>query len=212
MSLRATTITTALAALSAVLVSACGGSSSRVAAKSVAATAAATSAPQPPVAGVRILRPHNGVHTGSTLVVRVRLVGDRPGRQALLYRLDRRPAQRAGERLVLRHLNPGRHRLLITIAGGAHGGAAVTFVVRRPAPPAPASASTAIAPAPTTTASAPTTTSSAPTTTAAPAPTTTPAAPAPTPPSPPATAIPQHNGGDQDADNNGGPTDGDGNI
>jgi hypothetical protein len=26
------------------------------------------------------------------------------------------------------------------------------------------------------------------------------------------TAIPQHNGGDQDADNNGGPSDGDGNI
>jgi hypothetical protein len=40
-----------------------------------------------------------------------------------------------------------------------------------------------------------------------------------TPPAPPATApahtanpIPQGNGGDQDADNNGGPSDGDGNI
>jgi hypothetical protein len=46
-----------------------------------------------------------------------------------------------------------------------------------------------------------------------------PAPPATTPPAPPATApahtanpIPQGNGGDQDADNNGGPSDGDGNI
>jgi hypothetical protein len=45
---------------------------------------------------------------------------------------------------------------------------------------------------------------------------TTPPAPAPavtTPPSPPpANPIPQGNAGDQDADNNGGPTDGDGSI
>jgi hypothetical protein len=33
-----------------------------------------------------------------------------------------------------------------------------------------------------------------------------------TPPPPPMNPIPQGNGGDQDADNNGGPTDGDGNI
>jgi hypothetical protein len=31
-------------------------------------------------------------------------------------------------------------------------------------------------------------------------------------PAPPANPIPQGNGGDQDADNNGGPSDGDGNI
>jgi hypothetical protein len=50
-------------------------------------------------------------------------------------------------------------------------------------------------------------------------PATAPAAPASTPPAPPATApaktanpIPQGDGGDQDADNNGGPSDGDGNI
>ena len=49
--------------------------------------------------------------------------------------------------------------------------------------------------------------------------TTPPAPPAITPAAPPATApahtanpIPQGNGGDQDADNNGGPSDGDGNI
>jgi hypothetical protein len=50
-------------------------------------------------------------------------------------------------------------------------------------------------------------------------PATAPAAPASTPPAPPATApaktanpIPQGNGGDHDPDNNGGPSDGDGNI
>jgi predicted lipoprotein with Yx(FWY)xxD motif len=41
---------------------------------------------------------------------------------------------------------------------------------------------------------------------------TTPAAPPATAPSQPANPIPQGNGGDQDADNNGGPSDGDGNI
>jgi hypothetical protein len=44
--------------------------------------------------------------------------------------------------------------------------------------------------------------------------TTPPAPPAPVTmqPAPPANPIPQGNGGDQDADNNGGPSDGDGNI
>ena len=41
---------------------------------------------------------------------------------------------------------------------------------------------------------------------------TTPPAPAATAPAQPANPIPQGNGGDQDADNNGGPSDGDGNI
>ena len=40
----------------------------------------------------------------------------------------------------------------------------------------------------------------------------TPAAPPATAPAQPANPIPQGNGGDQDADNNGGPSDGDGNI
>jgi hypothetical protein len=34
----------------------------------------------------------------------------------------------------------------------------------------------------------------------------------PAAPAPSASGIPQHNGGDQDSDNNGGPSDGDGNI
>ena len=51
-----------------------------------------------------------------------------------------------------------------------------------------------------------------PTTTPPASPATTPPAPAATTPAPPANPIPQGNGGDQDADNNGGPSDGDGNI
>jgi hypothetical protein len=42
--------------------------------------------------------------------------------------------------------------------------------------------------------------------------TTPPAPPATTPAAPSANPVPQGNGGDQDADNNGGPSDGDGNI
>ena len=45
-----------------------------------------------------------------------------------------------------------------------------------------------------------------------PAAATPPPAPPATPPAPTANPIPQGNGGDQDADNNGGPSDGDGNI
>jgi hypothetical protein len=45
-----------------------------------------------------------------------------------------------------------------------------------------------------------------------PAAATSPPAPPATPPAPIANPIPQGNGGDQDADNNGGPSDGDGNI
>src|SRR5580692_5304313 len=44
------------------------------------------------------------------------------------------------------------------------------------------------------------------------APATTAPAPATTAPAPPANPIPQGNGGDHDPDNNGGPSDGDGNL
>jgi len=52
----------------------------------------------------------------------------------------------------------------------------------------------------------------APTHSAAPPAYTPPAYTPPPAPSPSANPIPQHNGGDQDADNNGGPSDGDGDI
>jgi hypothetical protein len=158
---------------------------------------------------VRILSPHNNAHIGPTLVVRVAVTGgDSSGGHAVLYRLDHQRIRRGGDRLVLHHLSPGRHHLRIAIAGDARATATLMFVVPRPAPtvtPQPA----AVASPATATASATTT---APTTTAAPTSTTTSAAAAPTTSSPPATAIPQHNGGDRDSDNNGGPTDGDGNI
>jgi hypothetical protein len=64
---------------------------------------------------------------------------------------------------------------------------------------------------------APVTTPASPPATTAPAPATTPASPpATTAPAPattaPANPIPQGNGGDHDPDNNGGPSDGDGNL
>jgi hypothetical protein len=49
-------------------------------------------------------------------------------------------------------------------------------------------------------------------TTSAPPPATTAPAPATTAPSTPSNPIPQGNGGDHDPDNNGGPSDGDGNL
>ena len=73
------------------------------------------------------------------------------------------------------------------------------------------------APKPTATAHSTTPPARPATTPPAPPATTPPAPPVTTPPAPPVTTppanpIPQGNGGDQDADNNGGPSDGDGNI
>jgi hypothetical protein len=61
-------------------------------------------------------------------------------------------------------------------------------------------------------AQAPVTTPPSPPSTTAPAPATTAPAPATTAPAPPANPIPQGNGGDHDPDNNGAPSDGDGNL
>jgi hypothetical protein len=59
---------------------------------------------------------------------------------------------------------------------------------------------------------APVTTPASPPATTAPAPSATGPAPATTAPASPANPIPQGNGGDHDPDNNGGPSDGDGNL
>jgi hypothetical protein len=208
MNFRRIGLSAALIALPAALVTGCGGASTTPSSKSVTATTSTAAATPAPVAKLRILSPHPGAHTGPTVVVRIRVIGGGASAQhALLYQLDRRRPQRSGERLILHRLPAGHHHLLIRFDNGTHATAVLTFVVRPPAPaPAPAP------PVSPTTTAAPTTTSApapaAPQTTTAPAaPTTT---PSPTPP--PASAIPQHNGGDQDADNNGGPTDGDGNI
>ncbi len=192
----------------ALLIAGCGGTSpaSPHTRTAVVATAAAISRPRPPVAHLRIISPRAGAHTGSSVAVRVRLGGDRtPGPRAFLYVLDRQPPRRAGDRLILRHLHPGRHRLVVRVGDGARAVAAVAFIVRAPAPlsvpalgastPVPAAPSTAAATTPSP--GTPTSTSPSPTTSTA--------------PQHPG-GIPQNNGGDGDADNNGGPTDGDGNI
>jgi hypothetical protein len=231
MDVRLSTVSGGLAGLLTVLVAGCGAHSAPPTRTSVAAAASTVGNPQPPVAHLRILAPRPGSRTGSTVLVRVRLTGGgSPGHRPFRYRLDGRPAVPAGARLTVRHLPPGRHRLSVTFADGAHAAATVSFIVRPLVPPAAATVEGSKTAAATTTAPPPaTTTTSAPATPATPAtPTppgtpsppatpTTPARPtttarAPTTPSPPANGIPQNNGGDQDADNNGGPTDGDGNI
>ena len=75
---------------------------------------------------------------------------------------------------------------------------------------APKPTATAHSAAPKPTATSPSPPATAPSATTPPA--TTPAAPPATKPAQPANPIPQGNGGDQDGDNNGGPSDGDGTI
>jgi hypothetical protein len=221
MSIRPPILAVALGTISLIVV-ACGSNSASPGAHSAAATIPAVSAPHPPPAHLHILSPRAGAHTGARVLVRIRLAdGGFAGRHAFLYRLDGRRGVRAGERFVLRNVHPGRHRLEVSFDNGAQAVAAVRFSVRTPARPAsvigtaPAPATPASAPAPTTPApamppagaSSTTTPSSPMPTTSTPSPTTT-SPPAP----PPASGIPQGNAGDQDSDNNGGPSDGDGNI
>lgn len=144
------------------------------------------------------------------MIVRVALVGStRTGSVAYRYVLDGARARRGSARLTFRGLTPGRHRLLVTLVGQSTVHAVRTFFVRAPLPVAN--------PIPVQTAPAPTTTSMPtppPTTTVAPPPPPPPSTttPPPTTTTPPTSGIPQGNGGDKDADNNGGPSDGDGNI
>jgi hypothetical protein len=203
------TPTVTASALLALLVAGCGGSSAKSVTTSRTPVAATTvSHAQAPSAHLRIISPRAGAHTGSTLTVRVRLRGISPtGPRAFVYVLDHQRARRAGSKLTFLNLRPGRHRLLVSFNDRARASAKVAFIVRAPAPtPAPAAAA---APIPTTTtAPPPTTAAPPPATTTTPPPSTTTTAPPP----PPSTGIPQGNAGDRDGDNNGGPTDGDGNI
>ena len=205
------TPTVAASALLALLVAGCGGSSAKSVTTSRTPVAATTvSHAQAPSAHLRIISPRAGAHTGSTLTVRVRLPGISPtGPRAFVYVLDHQRARRAGSKLTFLNLRPGRHRLLVSFNDRARASAKVAFIVRAPAP-TPGSRCGGRAdpyhhhrlpprrPRP-----------RHPTDDyyAAPASTTTTA-----PPPPPSTGIPQGNAGDRDGDNNGGPTDGDGNI
>jgi hypothetical protein len=180
---------------------------------SIAAVAAqpavATTATVP--ARVRILTPASGAHTVASLTVRVALSGAAPGgARALRYVLDGSLARSAGLHLTYRELAPGRHHLVVLFAREPRVRASASFTVRAPAPPAPAATTEQMHSAPEAA------------TALAKAPSPPPKAPAPEPthpstehtaPPPPAEeAIPQGNGGDHDSGNNGGPSDGDGNV
>jgi hypothetical protein len=200
--------TSVVALLTATALAGCGGSSPAARDHSASSTAAAGtvtdgSSPGPgfkagtpaairPRPRVLIEFPPRGAHTGSTLTVRVSAIGVSPA--AVRYRLDGGHVRRGALRFLLPDLPPGRHRLVLTLAGARGATATTVFVVAAPPAPAPQPApATSQAPSPpppppeTTT----TTTSSA-------------AAP---------TGIPQGaDAGDGDGDNHGGPSDGDGNI
>ncbi|HEY2259685.1 MAG TPA: hypothetical protein VGH45_08225 [Solirubrobacteraceae bacterium] len=216
-----------LAALGVALaISACGGSSSSSTTTAAAATtqaaATTTTTPSAPKPRLKTLTPRAGAHTGSSVAVKVALIGGKAtGAKPFRYVLDGH-TRFGTHRVVFHGVKPGHHHLIVTLADDRSVRTQTKFVVKAPPPqPAPVvttstptqTTATAPAPAPTTTAApAPTTTAAPapPTTTAAP-PTTT-AAPPPTTTSPPAGGgIPQ-GGGDGDGDNSGGPTDGDGNI
>jgi len=103
--------------------------------------------------------------------------------------------------------------LLVMFAAGCGSAGAARPAQKQPTSPVQ-SAATPVQTAPAPTASAPVHRRHrrAPTHSAAPPAYTPPAYTPPPAPSPSANPIPQHNGGDQDADNNGGPSDGDGDI
>ncbi len=208
--------------LAVVVVAGCGSSSSSTPAeKPSAVVTASVAANRGPAVRLRIVSPHAGAHTGRTVEVVVAATGSvRLSGRSLRYVLDRRAAHLGGRHFVLRNLGPGRHHLTVRLSDDPSVRASTSFVVRVPARH-PASTAAPVPPAQpqtitsTTAQTSATAAPSAPTTTVAPpkvlpppTPTTTTTTSAP----PPSGGIPQGNGGDGDADNNGGPTDGDGNI
>jgi hypothetical protein len=179
----------------------------------VAQSSTARAAAASPVAHLSILSPRTGAHTSSTLTVRVALRGARAGRTPRLrYVLDHRLIRSGSDRLTFHDLASGRHRLEVILPGASPSRASTTFIVRAPvrvhvaAPVATESQPAVSTPLP-----PPTSSNPAP---SAPPPAKT-TAPAPPKVSPPRSGggIPQGpNAGDGDGDNNGGPSDGDGNI
>ncbi len=179
----------------------CGSSSSSTTTAHAAAPAPTTTAARPPTPHLRIRSPRSGAHTSQTVTVRVVLTGAVPRSPVLRYRLDGSRARRGASQLTFRDLAPGRHHLVVVLASDRSVRGRTVFVVRTPpAPPSPAPVQTTqpqAPPAPAPAASPPTTTT---------------AAPATRPPSR-GGIIPQGpTAGDRDNDNNGGPSDGDGNL
>jgi len=196
--------------------SGCGGGTSTI--KAPATATQATNAPQPavaaPVRHLSIVSPRAGAHTAATLTVRVKLTGTAiSGAQPFRYVLDHLLTRSGTDRLTFHNLAPGRHRLEVIRPSASPSHVATTFIVRAPARvvvPVPAhqaqpTASTPIPP---------------PTSSTSPSPRTSPPTKTTTAPAPPQASPPQSNGGipqgpnagDGDGDNNGGPSDGDGNI
>jgi hypothetical protein len=205
------------ASLGLVLVASGCGSTSRK-----TSSAARTSAPvvqssstrapvSAPVAHLSILSPRMGAHTASTLTVRIALSGAPAGSaQRFRYVLDRHLERSGSARLTFHDLAPGRHRLEVILAGASPNRATTTFTVRAPAPVAVPVAARA---QPTVSTPVPAPTSTTPPPQAPPPRKTT--APAPPTASPPQSSggMPQGpNAGDGDSDNNGGPSDGDGDV
>lgn len=195
----------------AITATGCGSSASSTPAASKSDPVSATTAitPPRPIVHLRILSPRSGAHTRQTVTVRLVVTGSaQPGAKSFRYVLDRGRAKHGPARFILRGLTPGVHHLVVMLANNGSVKAIRSFIVRTPPPPP--------APAPVQTAPAATQTQAqAPAPAPTPAPTTqqtTTSSPPTPPPTTPSGGIPQGNGGDMDSDNNGGPSDGDGNL
>jgi hypothetical protein len=193
--------------------SGCGGGTSTI--KTPATVTQASNAPQPavaaPVRHLSIVSPRAGAHTAATLTVRVKLTGTATnGAQPFRYVLDRRVTRSGSDGLTFHNLAPGRHRLEVIWPSASPSHVATTFIVRAPARvvvPVPAQAQPAAS-----TPILPPSTSPPPRTSPPTKTTTAPASPQASPPQSNG-GIPQGpNAGDGDGDNNGGPSDGDGNL
>jgi hypothetical protein len=206
--LRSASFVYSMVALGVVLVlSACGGSSSTSSATTTRAAVVSSTSAAAPKPRLKTLSPRVGSHIGSNVTVRVALVnGVATGPKPFRYILDGQ-TRFGPRRLVFHGVKPGHHHLIVMLVEGRAVRSQTRFVVKAP-PAAPVQVVTT----PATTPAAPP--APAPSTPAAPAPTA--PAPAPAPPTMTSPAagggVPQGDGGDHDGDNNGGPSDGDGNI
>jgi hypothetical protein len=200
----------------ALVLSACGGSTSTSSApatttQAAVASSTASAAPKP---RLKTLSPRAGSRIGANVTVRVALInGEATGPKPFRYVLDGQ-TRFGPRRLVFHGVKPGHHHLIVTLVEDRAVRSQTPFEVKASPPPIPVVSTPAPTPA-APTAPAPSTTAAPVPTPPAPTPPTT-AAPAPAPPtmtSPPAGGgIPQGGGGDGDGDNSGGPSDGDGNI
>jgi hypothetical protein len=152
---------------------------------------------------LRILSPREGAVTGSTVTARLALTGEAViGSVGFRYVLDGRLVRFGTTRLTFHELAPGRHRLVVALATNRSIRATRLFSVQMPRS-TPATSESPVRTEPTREApAAPETPSQTTRSTSTPTP----------PPAAPEGAIPQGNGGDHDSDNNGGPSDGDGNV